>query len=95
MLKGFTHARLACGCRITFRDGVEGSPVTVVVDEKSPACTQALHVRDLPLFDYREALRASTQARPAGERRVRRRRLGSFRSDEVADLLDLIFDRGA
>ena len=22
MLKGFTHARLACGCRITFRDGV-------------------------------------------------------------------------
>ncbi len=53
MLKGFTHARLACGCRITFREGVEGSPVTVVVDEKSPACTQALHVRDLPLFDYR------------------------------------------
>ena len=26
MLKGFTHARLACGCRIAFRDGVEGSP---------------------------------------------------------------------
>ena len=36
MLKGFTHARLACGCRIAFREGVEGSPVTVVVDEKSP-----------------------------------------------------------
>ena len=36
MAKGFTHARLACGCRITFREGVEGSPVTVVVDEKSP-----------------------------------------------------------
>jgi hypothetical protein len=31
-LKGFTHARLTCGCRITFRDGVEGSPVTVVVE---------------------------------------------------------------
>ena len=30
MLKGFTHARLACGCRISFREGVEGSPVTVV-----------------------------------------------------------------
>src|SRR5882672_3724464 len=39
MLKGFTHARLACGCRITFREGVEGSPVTVVVDQKSPECT--------------------------------------------------------
>ena len=34
MLKGFTHARLACGCRITFREGVEGSPVTVVVYNK-------------------------------------------------------------
>ena len=64
MLKGFTHARLACGCRITFREGVEGSPVTVVVDEKSPACTQPLHVRDLPLFDHREALRASTRLGP-------------------------------
>jgi len=29
MLKGFTHARLACGCRITFREGVEGSPVRI------------------------------------------------------------------
>ena len=56
MLKGFTHARLACGCRITFREGVEGSPVTVVVDSKSPACTMPLHVRDLPVYDYREAL---------------------------------------
>ena len=55
MLKGFTHARLACGCRLAFREGVEGSPVTVIVDEKSPACTLALHVRDLPIFDYREA----------------------------------------
>ena len=47
MLKGFTHARLACGCRIAFREGVEGSPVTVIVDEKSPACALSLHVRDL------------------------------------------------
>jgi hypothetical protein len=61
MLKGFTHARLSCGCRIMFRDGVEGSPVTVVVDEKSPACILSLHVRDLPIFDYREALRPSTR----------------------------------
>ena len=67
MLKGFTHARLACGCRITFRAGVEGSPVTVVVDEKSPACTLTLHVRDLPLSDHREALRASTRLGPAEE----------------------------
>ena len=67
MLKGFTHARLACGCRITFRDGVEGSPVTVVVDLKSPACTLPLHVRDLPLFDHREALRPSTRLLPPEE----------------------------
>src|SRR5207244_12318375 len=56
----FTHARLACGCRIAFREGVEGSPVLVVVDQKSPACTLPTHVRDLPLFDYREALRPPT-----------------------------------
>jgi hypothetical protein len=61
MLKGFTHARLACGCSLTFREGVEGSPVTVVVDKKSSACTLPLHVRDLPVFDYREALRPSTR----------------------------------
>jgi hypothetical protein len=61
MLKGFTHARLACGCRITFRVGVEGSPVTVVVEEKSPVCSLTLHVRDLPLYDHREALRPSTR----------------------------------
>jgi hypothetical protein len=64
MLKGFTHARLACGCRIGFREGVEGSPVTVVVDEKGPACPLTLHVRDLPLFDY-----ASVDAPSAADRR--------------------------
>ncbi len=67
MLRGFAHARLACGCRITFREGVEGSPVTVVVDEKSPTCAVQLHVRNLPLFDYREALRPSTRLGPPGE----------------------------
>lgn len=64
MLKGFTHARLACGCRVGFREGVEGSPVTVVVDQKGPGCPLSLHVRDLPLFDHREALRPSTRLLP-------------------------------
>jgi hypothetical protein len=67
MAKGFTHARLACGCVITFRDGVEGSPVTVVVETKSPACSLPLHVRDLPLYDHREALRPSTRLGPPEE----------------------------
>ena len=67
MLKGFTHARLACGCVITFREGVQGSPVTVVVEQKSPACALSLHVRDVPLFDYREALRPSTRIGPREE----------------------------
>jgi hypothetical protein len=67
MLKGFTHARLACGCRITFRDGVEGSPVTVVVDEKGPSCVMPLHVRDLPVYDFREALRPPTRFLPLEE----------------------------
>ena len=67
MLKGFTHARLACGCRLTFRDGVEGSPVTVVVDEKGQGCALPLHVRDLPVYDYREALRPPTRFVPVEE----------------------------
>jgi len=67
MLKGFTHARLACGCRVAFRDGVEGSPVTVIVDEKAAACSLTIHVAGLPLYDYREALRPSTRLGPAEE----------------------------
>jgi hypothetical protein len=67
MLKGFTHARLACGCRVAFRAGVEGSPVTVVVAQKSPGCILPLHVRDLPVYDYREALRPSTRLGPPEE----------------------------
>jgi hypothetical protein len=67
MLKGFTHARLACGCRVAFREGVEGSPVTVVVDAKSPACRLSLHVQGLPMFDYREALRPPTRIGPPEE----------------------------
>ena len=64
MLKGFTHARLACGCRLSFREGTIGSPVTVVVDEPAPGCINPLHVKDLPLYDYREALRPSTRLGP-------------------------------
>jgi len=67
MLKGFSHARLACGCRLAFRAGVEGSPITVIVDEKSPTCAMALHVRALPIYDYREALRPSTRLGPLEE----------------------------
>jgi hypothetical protein len=46
---------------VTFRDGSESSRFTVVVDEKAPACQIRLHVRDLPIYDYREALRPSTR----------------------------------
>ena len=67
MLKGFTHARLACGCRLAFRDGVEGSPVAVVVEEKGLGCGIPLHVRDLPIYDYREALRPPTRFLPMEE----------------------------
>ena len=63
MNKGFEHARLACGCRLSFREGVEGSPVIVVVDKKSPECGLFNHVGGLPIYDHREALRPSTRAR--------------------------------
>ena len=62
MLKGFTHAKLACGCRLAFREGVHGSPVTVVVDQKGSGCAISLHVRDLPLYDHHEALRPPTRS---------------------------------
>ena len=67
MLKGFMHARLACGCRITFREGVEGSPVVVVVADRSPQCASTLHVAGLPVFDTRESLRPSTRLGPPEE----------------------------
>jgi hypothetical protein len=67
MLKGFEHARLACGCRLTFRDGTTGSPVLVVLDAKSTGCMNPRHVSGLPLYDYREALRPSTRFNPAEE----------------------------
>ena len=67
MLKGFVHAELSCGCRVAFREGVEGSPVTVLVDRKSPSCALSLHVEGLPVYDYREALRPSTRDSPIEE----------------------------
>jgi hypothetical protein len=67
MLKGFAHARLACGCRLAFREGVEGSPVTVVLDVKSAGCAMPLHVSGLPIYDYREALRPPTRFLPLEE----------------------------
>ena len=67
MLKGFVHARLACGCRLAFREGSAGSPVLVVLDAKSTGCVNPRHVSGMPLYDYREALRPSTRFNPAEE----------------------------
>ena len=67
MLKGFEHARLACGCRLAFREGTAGSPVLVVLDSKSQGCVNTRHVSGLPLYDYREALRPSTRLGPPEE----------------------------
>jgi hypothetical protein len=67
MLKGFVNARLACGCRVAFREGTSGSPVLVVLDAKSTGCVNPRHVSGLPLYDYREALRPSTRFNPAEE----------------------------
>jgi hypothetical protein len=57
-------ARLACGCRVGFRAGVEGSPVTLVLEKKADGCQTAFHVSGLALFDHREALRPSTRLAP-------------------------------
>ena len=67
MLKGFTRARLACGCQLAFREGVEGSPVTVVVEVKGANFAIPLHVSDLPVYDFREALRPPTRFLPIEE----------------------------
>lgn len=67
MLKGFAHARLACGCRLSFKDGSAGSPVLVMLDTKSTGCVNPRHVSGLPLYDYREALRPSTRLGPLEE----------------------------
>ena len=64
MSPGPINARLACGCQVGFRDGVEGSPVTVVIGRKSETCPIASHVAGLPIYDHREALRPSTRLAP-------------------------------
>lgn len=68
MLKGFEHGRLACGCRVGFREGVEGSPVTVMINRKAPECQVTGHVLGMSMYDYREALRPSTRFSPSAER---------------------------
>jgi hypothetical protein len=55
------RARLACGCQLGFRQGVEGSPVTIVIAVKSAACRVPIHVAGLPVYDHREALRPSSR----------------------------------
>ena len=57
-------ARLACGCHVGFRAGVEGSPVSVVLKTKSAGCGVSIHVAGLPIYDHREALRPSTRLAP-------------------------------
>jgi hypothetical protein len=59
-----TGAELACGCRVVFRPGADGSPVLVVIDRKSEACGMALHVAGLPVYDRRAALRPPTRIGP-------------------------------
>jgi hypothetical protein len=36
----------------------------VIVDEPAPGCLNPQHVKDLPIYDYREALRPSTRLGP-------------------------------
>jgi hypothetical protein len=57
-------ARLGCGCTLSFRPGVEGSPVTVLLARKADACQVSIHVQGLPIFDHREALRPATRLLP-------------------------------
>lgn len=54
-------ARLACGCLVGFRPGVEGSPVTAVIVRKAATCTLALHVGEMAVYDHREAQRPATR----------------------------------
>jgi hypothetical protein len=62
-----TTATLACGCRVGFRTGVEGSPVAIVLESKSAACQVPIHVAGLPIYDHREALRPSTRLVPPAQ----------------------------
>ena len=55
------QARLACGCVVGFREGVQGSPVTVVLERKAAGCGIAIHVGGAAIYDHREALRPATR----------------------------------
>jgi hypothetical protein len=57
-------ATLACGCRVGFRPGVEGSPVSVVVVAKAAGCGVAIHVAGLAVHYHRVGLRPSTRLAP-------------------------------
>lgn len=57
-------ARLACGCDVMFRAGVEGSPVSVVLERKATSCVMTLHVAGMPIHDHRDAIRPSTRLPP-------------------------------
>ncbi len=59
-----TSARLACGCTLGFREGIKGSPVTVVVTAKGSACALSIHVAGVPVYDHRDALRPATRPLP-------------------------------
>jgi hypothetical protein len=65
MIERLTTAQLACGCRIGFRTGVAGSPVTVVIEQKGAGCSMPIHVGGLPVYDHREALRPATRYLPS------------------------------
>ena len=38
--------------------------MTVLIDKKAASCGLSLHVQDMAVYDYREALRASTRISP-------------------------------
>jgi hypothetical protein len=57
-------ATLGCGCKAGFRDGVEGSPITVVIVTKSAGCLMTIHVAGMAVYDHREALRPPTRLAP-------------------------------
>lgn len=67
MPKGFERGRLACGCLVGFRSGVDGSPITVIVEQKAASCVLSVHVGGMSIYDHREALRLPTRFVPSLE----------------------------
>jgi len=57
-------ATLACGCKLSFREGSDLSPVIVVIERKASTCGLALHVEGVPVYDHRSALRPPTRFGP-------------------------------